>query len=324
MKRRAFILALGGAALCASAAFGQSVRGRPLVGVLFPGQITNTRIEALLQGLRDHGYVEGRNIAVMIRAAEFDRARLAPLADELVRAGVDVLVTSTSAGVLAAHAATATIPVVFGAIGDPVALGVANSLAHPGGNVTGVTLLAPEISGKRLALIKEALPAATRIAILQDPGSPAIPSNSRDFEAVAHSLGLELRVFAATQPAQFDEAMAGAAAWPANAVMAMDDTLFENNPVPLAAAAARHALPLICSSPDMAEAGCLFTYGVDIIANWRHAVSFVDKIIKGAKPADLPIENPTRFVTVLDLKTANALRIVLPTSMLLRADKVIE
>jgi putative tryptophan/tyrosine transport system substrate-binding protein len=324
MRRRAVIAALAGAALCAGAAFGQSVRGRPLVGVLFPGQSTSSRIEALLQGLRDHGYVDGRNIAVRIGAADFDRARLAPLADEFVRSGVDVLVTSSSAGVLAAQAATRTIPIVFSAISDPVTLGVAASLARPGGNVTGVTLLAPEIAGKRLALIKEALPAATRVAVLQNPGSPSIPSNSRDFEAVAHSLGLELRVFGATSPAQFDAAMAGAAAWSANAVLSMDDPLFENSAVPLAAAAARHALPLMCSAPDMGDAGCLFTYGVDIIANWRHAASFVDKIIKGAKPADLPIENPTRFVTVLNLKTASALRIVLPTSMLLRADKVIE
>ena len=324
MRRRAVITLIVGAALCASAAFGEPMRGRPLVGVLFPGQSTSSRMEALLQGLRDHGYVDGRNIALMIRAADFDRARLAPLAGDLVRSGVDVLVTSSSAGVLAAQAATPTIPIVFAAISDPVALGVAQSLAHPGGNVTGVTLLAPEIAGKRLALIKEALPAATRIAVLQNPDSASIASNARDFEAVARSLGLELRVFAAAQPAQFDEAMAGAAAWSANAVMSMDDPLFENSPGPLAAAAARHALPLMCSAPDMADAGCLFTYGVDIVANWRHAASFVDKIIKGAKPADLPIENPTRFLTILNLKTANALRIGLPTSMLLRADKVIE
>jgi putative ABC transport system substrate-binding protein len=324
MRRRAFITLLAGAVLCPGAAGGQPVSGHPLVGVLFPGQTTSSRIEALLQGLRDHGYVDGRNISVMIRAAEFDRARLAPLADELVRSGVDVLVTSSSAGVLAAQAATRTLPIVFAAIADPVALGVAKSLAHPGGNVTGITLLAPEIAGKRLALIKEALPATTRIAVLQNPDSASIASNARDFEAVARSLGLELRVFAATQPAQFDAAMVGAAAWSANAVMSMDDPLFENSPGPLAAAAARHALPLMCSAPDMADAGCLFTYGVDIIANWRHAASFVNKIIKGAKPADLPIENPTRFVTILNLKTANALGVVLPTSMLLRADKVIE
>lgn len=207
MKRRHFIVALAGAALCTGAAFSQSVPGRPLIGVLFPGQITSSRIEALLQGLRERGYVDGRNIAVTVRAAEFDNARLPPLANELVRSGANVLVTSSSAGVLAAQAATRTVPIVFAAIADPVALGVAKSLAHPGGNITGVTLLAPEIAGKRLALIKEALPAATRIALLQNQSSPSIASNSRDFEAVARSLGLELRTFAVTRAAGFDEAM---------------------------------------------------------------------------------------------------------------------
>jgi putative ABC transport system substrate-binding protein len=325
MRRRKFIVMLGTAAFARSfAVSAQSAVEHPLVGILFPGKIPNPRIDALLQGLEDNGYFDGRNVAITIRAADFDNARLAELANDLVRSKVDVLLTSTTAGVIAAHAATRTVPIVFAAIADPVALGVAESLAHPGGNVTGITLLSPEINGKRLALIKEAFPRATKIAVLQNSTNSGSAIMSSDIADVAHSLGLQARVFSATRPEQFDDVMDAVAAWSADAVMALDDPVFNFNPIPLTAAAARHTLPLICDAPEMATAGCLFTYGVDIIANYRHAASLVAKILKGAQPADLPIENPTRFEAVVNLKAAKALGLTLPTSILLRADKVIE
>jgi ABC-type uncharacterized transport system substrate-binding protein len=327
MGRRKFTRPLSAVATLAffvGAAFAQSAVEHPLVGVLFPGQIPSPRIDAFLKGLADAGYNEGRNIAVIIRAAAFDNARLTPLAQELIQSHINVLVTSSSPGVVAAQAVTRTVPIVFATIGDPVALGVAKSLAHPGGNITGITLLSPDINGKRLALIKEAVPAAKKIAILQNPTNPATTIMSRDVETVARSLGLEARTFAAARPEQFNEILDSVAAWPADAIMPLDDFLFDANSITLAASASRHALPLICASPEMAAAGCLFTYGVDILANYRQAASLVAKVLKGAKPADLPIENPTRFQTIVNLKAAKALGLSVPTSILLRADEVIE
>jgi putative tryptophan/tyrosine transport system substrate-binding protein len=203
MGQRKFIRPLSAVAMlafCVGPAFAQSAIEHPLVGILFPGEVPSPRIDAFLQGLADNGYNEGRNIAVIIRAAAFDNSRLTPLAKDLIQSHVDVLVTSSSAGVVAAQAATRTVPIVFATIGDPVALGVAKSLAHPGGNITGITILSPDINGKRLALIKEALPVATKIAILQNPTNPATTIISRDVETVARSLGLEARTFAATRP----------------------------------------------------------------------------------------------------------------------------
>jgi putative ABC transport system substrate-binding protein len=327
MGRRKFIRLLSAVAILAfwvGPAFAQSAVERPLVGVLFPGQIPSPRIDAFLQGLADNGCNEGRNIALIIRAAAFDNSRLSPFAKELIQSHVDILVTSSSPGVIAAQAATRTVPIVFATIADPVALGVAKSLAHPGGNITGITLLSPDINGKRLALIKETLPGATKIAILQNPTNPATTIMSREVETVARSLGLEARTFAAARPEQFNEIVDSVAAWSADAIMPLDDFLFDTNGVSLAASASRHALPLVCGSPEMAAAGCLFTYGVDIPANYRQAASLVAKILKGAKPADLPIENPTRFQTIVNLKVAKTLGLSVPTSILLRADEVIE
>jgi putative tryptophan/tyrosine transport system substrate-binding protein len=329
MRRRDFVAVLAGSIACAfgERAVAQSERKLPLLGVLVPYANVpgSANMTAFADGLRMEGLSDGKTVRIMLRAAENDFARLPALAAELVAAQVDIIVTASTPGVLAAEGATRTTPIVFAAVGDPIALGVAKALAHPGGNATGITLLTEELNAKRLALVKEALPAASRVALLVNPSNPGLmPIATRDVPMAARALGIEVRSFDVARVTEFDAVMAAAVAWKADAVMSLDDPLFSQEPAPLAAAALRHSLPMIGSTAEMGEAGCLFAYGIDIADNWRHAAVFVAKILKGANPADIPIENPTRFVMIANLKTAKALAISLPTATLLRADRVIE
>jgi putative ABC transport system substrate-binding protein len=280
--------------------------------------------EAFRQGLREHGYMEGQNIALEYRYAEGRAERLPALAAELVHLKVDVIVTESNVAPLAAKRATKTIPIVMAIAGDPVHAGVVASLARPGGNVTGLTLIHPELSGKRLQLLKEAVPSIALVAVIWNPTDPPAVEFLRETEAAARSLGLRLHVIEARAPAELDSAFKAAAGARPSAFFTLPGGMFQDNQARVVEFAKKHRLPGVFPSRVFVEAGGLMSYGPNLAVNARRAAAFVDKVLKGAKPADLPIEQPTKFELVLNLKTARALGLTIPVSMLTRADHVIE
>jgi putative ABC transport system substrate-binding protein len=281
-------------------------------------------VEALRVGLRDLGYVEGKNLAIEFRWAEGEYERLPELAAELVRLKVDVIVTHTGPGIRAAKAATTTIPIVMGTSGDPVGMGLIASLARPGGNITGMAGFSPEATVKRLELLKDALPRTRHVALLWNSDNPdSIKRNLPGMEVAAASLKLELHQFEAQGPGEFDSAFAAMAKKRVDAVVMGEDAVLIGNAGAIAKLAARMRLPLV-GPIEFAQAGGLLAYGANRRELFRRAATFVDKILKGAKPGDLPVEQATRFETVVNLKTARALGITIPPSLLLRVDRVIE
>ena len=302
-------------------------KGRvPLVGLLISETLSGqaTRLEALRAGLRDHGYsVEARNIAFEIRAAEGNYDRLPELAAELVRVKVDVLVAFGSKAVVAAKGATATIPIVVPSSGDPVNLGVVSGLSRPGGNVTGIAIFGPELTAKWLALLKETVPGIVRVGLLRNSANPSRVTTSEAMRAAAKSLKLELHGFDVRSPKEFDGAFAAMAKARVDAVLVTGDTLFQAHWSEITKLAAGRRLPSV-GRREFAEAGGLIGYGQDDAELYRRGASFVDRILKGAKPADMPVERPTRFELVINLKAAKALGIRIPQSVLVRADRVIE
>jgi putative ABC transport system substrate-binding protein len=322
--RRKILIALGAGALAAPlAAFAQQKGKVWRIGFL--GAVSAAdRVEALRAGLRDLGYVEGKNIVIEFRWAEGKYERLPDLAAELVRLKVDVFVTYGTPGVLAAKSATTTIPIVMASVGDALALGLVASLARPGGNVTGMTGFGPEGAAKRLELLKDAFPRTRQVAVLLNPDTlismtvvfPAM-------EATAKSLKLELQQFGVRGPGDIDNAFAAMAKRRVDAVVTTDDSVVVAHFGAIAKLAAKMRLPSV-GLPEFAEAGGLMAYGVNRLELFRRAGYFVDRILKGAKPADLPVEQATRFETVVNLKTAKALGIKIPQSFLLRTDRVIE
>jgi putative ABC transport system substrate-binding protein len=280
--------------------------------------------EAFRQGLREHGYVEGQNIAFEYRYAAGRADRLPALAAELVRLKVDVIVTESNVAALAAKHATQTIPIVMAIAGDPVKAGVVNSLARPGGNVTGLTLIHPELSGKRLQLLKEAVPKIALVAVIWNPTDPAAADFLRETEAAARSLGLKIHAIEARAPAELDAAFKAVADARPSAFFTIPHSMFQDNKTRIFEFATKSRLPGVFPNRVFTEAGGLMSYGPNLAANFRRAAVFVDKILKGAKPADLPIEQPTKFELVINLKTAKALGLTIPPSVLARADQVIE
>jgi putative ABC transport system substrate-binding protein len=281
-------------------------------------------LDAARQGLRELGYVEGQNIALEVRWAEGRYERFPELVAELVRLKVDVLVAATTPGALAAKNATRTIPVVMLAVGDPVGSGLVASLARPGGNLTGLSLLNTEVHGKRLELLKQALPGISRVAVLTNPGNPIHAVFWKETHAAAQTLGVQLQPVKLRGPEDFDEALAATARGRAEALLAFDDSLtlaYRTRLVPLVAKA---RLPAMYGFREFPEAGGLMSYGTNNLDQYRRAATFVDKILKGAKPADLPVEQPTKFELVVNLKAAKALGLAIPPSVLARADDVIE
>jgi putative ABC transport system substrate-binding protein len=275
--------------------------------------------EAFRHGLRDLGYVEGQNIILEYRFAAGQNERLPALAAELVQLQVDVLVTNSGPGAQAAKDATTTIPIVTTTSGHYVVAG----LAQPGGNITGLTLMAPELGGKRLELLKEALPHVSRVAVLWNAGNPVSPDELREVEAAARGLGLQLHARAIRHPDELASAFAALTREGAEALIALADAVFWSHRVRVVALAAQHRLPAVFDAREFAEAGGLMTYGPSVPDSYRRAAIYVDKILKGMKPADLPVEQPMKFELVLNLKTAQALGITMPPSLLLQADKVI-
>ncbi len=295
----------------------------PRVGYIRAGTPRNDPFrEEFVRGMRDLGYVEGRNIAYEFRHYGDDVESIPSLIGDLLRAKVDLIVVGGTAAIRAAQSATQSIPIVMGAAADPLESGLIAGLARPGGNTTGLSLLSAEMAVKRLEILKQVMTKAARIAILQQPANPAHSLFIKEVEPIAGVLGLTYRILQVRGLEDFEPSFASIRAWPADAIFVLDDATFIASRATMAAA--RHRLPLICGAREMAEAGCLFSYSASIKDMWYRSASFVDKILKGAKPADLPVQQGTKFEFVVNLKTARALGFDVPPTLLARADEVIE
>jgi putative ABC transport system substrate-binding protein len=326
MERRAF---LAGAATLFAAPLAAEVQPAGKVariGFLSPASSTTAPhvVEAFRQGLRDLGYVEGQNIVVEYRYANGKAEALPDLAAELVSLKVDVIVASGTPGPLAAKSATKTIPIVMASAGDPVRTGLVASLARPGGNVTGLSTLTPDLGGKRLQLVKELLPGVSRVAVLWNAANPYTVLLVREIEAAARTLRVQIQSLEVRVPDDFQNVLPTAISGGAGALVVVDDPLTVSSRTRIVSFAAQHRLPAMYGFREFAEAGGLMTFGANLADLYRRAPVYVDKILKGAKPADLPVEQPTKFDLVINLKTAKALGLTVPPSLLARADQVIE
>ena len=283
-------------------------------------------LDAFVQGLRDLGYVEGQSIAIEYRFAEGRPERLPGYAAELVGLKMDIIVTPNPAGTQAAKQATRTIPIVMLTVADPVASGLIASLARPGGNITGLSATAgPEIVGKRLELLRQAVAKASRVAVLRNPTNPDAAQMSKEMEGAARTLGVHLQVVDVRVPNDLDSAFAAMTRDRADALLLLGDTMFNLHRARIASLAAKSRLPTVSGSREtVAETGFLMSYGPSQPDLFRRAATYVDKILKGAKPADLPVERPTKFELVINLKTAKALGLTIPASVLARADELIQ
>ena len=330
IPRRAFLGIVAGGLLAAPlAAEGQEAKV-PRIGHLNTNLATNPHLlEAFRQGLRDLGYVEGRNLLIEYRDAQGKVERLPALAAELVALKVDVIVAAAGGTVvaLAAKQATKDLPIVFIAVGDPVTSGLVTSLARPGGNVTGLSLLFPELVGKWLELLRQTVPGVSRVAVLWQPG--AAPERSekvllKEADVAARALGVRLQVVEVRGPADVDRAFSDMIRAGASALTVPSTPMFASERRRLADLAAKNRLPTVFSFRDYVDAGGLMSYGPDLPDLFRRAATYVDKLLKGGKPADLPVEQPTKFELVINLKTAKALGLTIPPPLLQRADQVIE
>jgi ABC-type uncharacterized transport system substrate-binding protein len=292
------------------------------LGVTSPSTIS-ARIEAFGQGLRDLGYVEGKNIVIEYRWAEGKFDRLPDLAGELVRLKVDVIVTGGPADTRAAKKATTTIPVVMGFDNDPVGSGFVTSLARPGGNITGLSTLSPELSGKRLELLKEIVPRLSRVAVFGSSIQPGNAQSLKKAELAARAFGVQLQYLDVLDPKDIETAFRTAGSGRADAVLVLQSPVFNPQRAQLADLAVKSRLPAVYAQPEYVESGGLMTYGPSMTDLFRRAATFVDKILKGAKPADLPVEQPMKFELVINLKTAKQIGLTIPPNVLARADKVI-
>ncbi len=318
-----FLVALALALFAGSlAADAQQAARIPRVAWLRPESAPDPMLEAFRQGLRDLNCIEGKNIAIEARWAEGKSDRLPPLAAELVRLTVDVIVTNTMPAILAAREATSTIPIVT-VSADPVGTGLAASLARPGGNITGLSILGPRLEGKRLELLKAALPSVTRVGFLWNPANTATQLRFRDAQAAAKALGIKLQSVEVRQPDELPKAFAAMTKGKVGAVF-VPSAFAGLYKLQIGEIATRNRLPVMYDSRDLMDAEGLMSYGPDMPDLYRRAASYVDKILKGAKPADLPIEQPTKFDLVINLKTAKALGLTIPQSLLIRADEVIQ
>jgi len=324
IDRRRFVAGVA-AALTPMPGFAQPATKVARIGFLIPASASSyaSRVEALRAGLRDLGYVEGRNLLIEFRVADGKYDRLVDLATELVRLEVEVIVTGGTPGTRAAKQATATIPIVMAVSGDAVATGLIASLARPGGNITGTTYFDPELHAKRLELLKATVPRATRIGTLINPDNPqTMASTLPALRRAAESMKVELFLFEARSPSEFEGAISAMTKERVEAVEIADDPMFLGNLRAIADIVASRRLPST-GAKEFAEAGGLLGYGVNFAETFRRAAYFVDKLLKGAKPNDLPVEQATKFELVINLKTAQTLGLTIPQSLLLRADDVI-
>jgi putative ABC transport system substrate-binding protein len=293
------------------------------IGVLPACNRTDPHWAAFQQGLRDLGYVDGQNMRIEYRCSDLEHEKLLAMAAELVRLPVDVLVTA-GPGAVAAKQATMTIPIVFAVVADPISEGVVASLARPGGNVTGQSLMGTDLAAKRMQLLAEMVPGLRRLAVLWNPARPSFASQVQEIYTASASKGLSLDVLEVRSPPEFDYAFRTMADTGVGAAILLDDAMFHQERTRLATLAAERHIPAIYGHRDYAEAGGLLSYGPHFPTLFRRAAIFVDKILKGAKPGDLPVEQPTKFELVLNLNTAQALGLSVPPLLLAQADEVIE
>jgi putative tryptophan/tyrosine transport system substrate-binding protein len=321
LNRRRFLQTVSAGLFAAPRAEAQPAR----IGFLAAGTpAESTAIDSFRQGLRERGYVEAQNVVIEFRGADGKYERLPELAAVLIRLRVDVIVALATQAALAAKNATRTLPIVFVYVGDPVGTGLVTSLARPGGNATGLSTLHPEFVGKHLQLLKEVVPNVSRVAVLWNPTNPGGAPLLREAKAAARSLGVELQVLEARGPGDFAPAFTTMTAASAGALLVLTDSMVFLQRDRVVDLARKHRLPAIYGLRQFADAGGLLAYDVSLADSARRAASFVDKILKGAKPADLPVEQPTKFDLVINLKTAKALGLTIPPALLGRADHVIE
>ncbi len=327
VARRDFLVAVSALLTLPLAAEAQQAGGMPRIGyiVVNRAEASQGPLAAFRKGLRECGWVEGQNIIIEVRYAEGQVDQLPLLVAELIRLKVDIIVTTSSATTWVAKEATKSIPIVMGISADALGEGLVTSLAHPGGNITGMTyLVGPEIAGKHLGLLKEVAPAASRIAVLTNPMNRSHANLTRELKAAARAFGVQLQVFDAGSLDQIDSAFAAMTKERAAALLVLTDSVFVGERRRVADLAARNRLPAMYYQREFVDAGGLISYGASLSDMYRHAATHVDKILKGAKPGDLPIEQPTKFELVINLKTAKSLGLTIPQSVLARADEVIQ
>lgn len=298
-----------------------SLRHIGVVVVLFSPE--SKEAQAFRQGLQDAGYSEGRDVVIEWRSANGDYEKVPGLVAELVQRKVDVIVVNTTLAAQAAKRATATIPIVMAVVADPAGSGLVASLAHPGGNVTGLSTMMTELSAKRLQLLKEVIPRLTRVAVLWNPATPYHPKAIEELKAVAHSLAIELSFVGVRTPKEIGPAFGAVSRARAQALYVIDAPLFFTHRTTLLKLASNARLPVISGERQYADEGGLMSYGANYADQLRRSAGYVDKILKGAKPGDLPIELPTKFELVINLNTAKSLGLTIPDSVLLRADELI-
>ena len=328
MKKAGWSLILIAAVLLSVAVVAEAQQAKkvPRIGfqsASFPST-SLARIEAFRQGLRELGYVEGKSIIIERRYAEGKLDRLSEFAAEWVRLKVDVIVTAAPSSTRAAKEATSTIPIVMAFDSDPVGNGFVASLARPGGNITGLSSLAPEISGKQLELLKEIVPRLSHVAVLRTSTLPGDAHMLKEIELAAGALGVKLQYLDVLSPKDIETAFRAASKGRADAVLTLASPILESHRKQIADLAVKNRLPAIYHVPEFVEAGGLMSYGVSFIDLYRRAATYVDKILKGAKPADLPVEQPTKFEFIINLKAAKQIGLTIPPNVLARADKVIK
>jgi putative tryptophan/tyrosine transport system substrate-binding protein len=328
MDRRRFLLTSLAGAFAAPLAVEAQQPGKVWrIGVLsftsFPGE-EGRRIEAFKRGLGELGYVEGRNVTIESRSSDGKNERLPALAAELVRSRVDVIATYGTRSTQAAQQATSNLPIVMLTVLDPIGAGFVASLAHPGGNITGLSELSLDLSAKRLELLKEAVPRASTVAVLVDPGHPTNALELKNTDSAARRLGLATVAVNVPASRRFEEAFSNIARSRANALIVLPGDVVDTHRASILDLALKNRLPTLYGWKLGPESGALMSYGVDIADNFHQAAAYVDKILKGAKPGDIPVGQPTKFELVINLKTAKALGLTIPPSLLARADQVIE
>jgi putative tryptophan/tyrosine transport system substrate-binding protein len=324
MIRRAFALALIALATFLGLFTAEAEPPAKRIGVLLVGFSPESKeVDGLRQGLREAGYVEGRNLTIDWRFANGDYDKVSGFVTDLVQSQVDVIVVETTLAAQAVKRATSTIPVVMTTVSDPVGSGLVASLGHPGGNITGLSVMLGELSTKRLQLLKEAMPKLTRVAVLWNPTTPWQPKVIEDLKAVAPAMGLELTFVATRNAEEIGAAFSAMARARAEALYILGDAFFLNHRSTLLDLASKARIPATYGVRQYADAGALMSYGPNLSDVFRRAAGYVDKILKGAKPGDLPIEQPTKFELVVNLRTAKTLGLTIPQSILVRADEVI-
>jgi putative ABC transport system substrate-binding protein len=301
------------------------------VGYIFPTPVAQITADPahyfnrdFREELRRRGYTEGQNLVLELRSVEGSLGRISEVVSELLRLKVDVIVATSTPAIEAAQRATRTVPIVMFGVGDPVATGFVASLARPGGNITGLSQMSPELSAKRLALVKEVIPGVSRIAVLSNPANPSNAPQIRDTQAAARALAVELQWLEVRGPPDLERAFDAATRGHAGALVTLDDLFIFTQRMRIVSLAAKSRLPGMYGWSTFAEAGGLMSYGPDFRDMYRRAAVFVDKILRGARPADLPVEQPTKFELVINLGTARTLGLMIPSSLRLRADQLIE